>query len=225
MLLRDVGAVALGYLLGSCPFAHWITRWRTGLRIRQVGDGNVGARNVFHIVGPTWGTLVGLLDGMKGLAAVLVARLLGGSLAAALLAGPAAVLGHWFPLFLRFQGGKGLATALGVMLAWSPWSTLVGVGMLGVAQFFLRNFDRSVVFGAATAIFLPPLFGRPWTLVLYNLVVFCALAVRKLIDLPHERRTWARSGWRDAPYSDWYDAPAGGAESASRPAESGKKSG
>lgn len=223
MLLRDLGAIVLGYLLGSCPFAHWVTRWRTGLKIRHVGDGNVGARNVWHMVGPLWGSLVGLLDGVKGLAAVLIARLIGSSMAGELLAGPAAILGHWFPLFLHFQGGKGLSATLGVMLAWNPWSTLSGVAVLGIAQLFLRNLDRSIVLTAAAVIFLPPAFGYPWAIVPYNLLLFCALAVRKVIDLPHERRVWAASGWKDMPRSDWYASPAGSEEGVAGPAEGEKK--
>jgi len=204
MLLRDVGLVFLCYLLGSIPFAHILTRWRAGLRIREVGEGNVGARNVWHVVGPGWGALVGFLDGMKGLGAVLLAHWLGASPVGALLAGPAAILGHCFPLFLRFQGGKGVSTTLGVVTAWAPWSTLAGLAVFGVSQLFLRDFNRSIVFGVAAVILLPVAFGYPWTIGLYALLLFCALALKKRLDLAHERRVWAEAGWENGALPGWY---------------------
>ena len=204
MWTGDVAAVVLAYLLGSVPFSHLIARWRAGLDIRQVGEGNVGARNVWHVVGPAWGVLAAVLDIGKGLGAVVLGRLLGASEVGALLVGPAVILGHAFPLFLRFRGGKGVATLVGVLLAWAPWSTLAGLAVFGVAQFFLRDFNRSVVFGFLAAILLPPAFGYPWTLGLYALVLSCLLAVKKWLDLAHERQVWARAGWKGEARPGWY---------------------
>lgn len=205
MTLTSFGAICFGYLLGSIPVAHIITRWRTGLNIRQVGDGNAGARNVWHVVGPGWGTLVAVLDAIKGATAVVLARLMGASPAGVVLVGPAAILGHAYPLFLHFEGGKGLATTVGILLAWTPISTLISLAVLVVGQLVLRNFDRTVVLVAATAIFSPLAFGQPWSFCLYALFLFCLLWVRKLHDLPHERRVWAQSGWEGVEQSDWYD--------------------
>ena len=117
-------AVALGYLLGSIPFGLLLTRW-AGIDIRKIGSGNFGATNVLR-TGNRWmafGTL--LLDAGKGAAAVLIARyfLTGGEtpLSAHFIiyaAGAAAFLGHLFPVWLGFKGGKGVATYIGVLLAW-----------------------------------------------------------------------------------------------------------
>ena len=149
---RDLIAVLLGYLVGSLPFAQLISRWRTGQDIRIVGSGNAGARNVWHAVGPAWGLMVGALDIGKGLAAVALARVMGASVVGALLSGPAAMLGHDFPVFHRFRGGKGLATAYGVLLAWVPYSTLVSMVLFALAQLFEKLVSGVVgdVYGIGT---------------------------------------------------------------------------
>jgi glycerol-3-phosphate acyltransferase PlsY len=112
-----VGAAALGYLLGSIPFGLVLTRLFGYGDIRSIGSGNIGATNVLRTGNKVLalGTLV--LDGAKGAIAVLIAREIDPSLAA--LAGGAAFLGHIFPVWLGFKGGKGVATFLGLMLALS----------------------------------------------------------------------------------------------------------
>lgn len=205
MFWQEIGAVVLGYILGAIPFAHIITRWRAGKSIRQEGDGNAGARNVWHVVGPFWGTLVAVLDGLKGLGAVLLARsLLGASEVGQLLAGPAAILGHAFSPLLRFRGGKGLATTVGVLMAWVPWSTATALVITGVAQIFFRNMDRSIMLGTTAGIVLPPAFGYSWAFSLYALVICLGLWGIKLLDLAHEREVWRRSGWKGVGHSDWH---------------------
>ena len=212
MLGRDLLAILLGYVLGSIPFAHIAARWRSGQDIRRVGEGNVGSRNVWHVVGPGWGFLVGCLDIAKGLAAPLLAGAIGASHTAALLAGPAAILGHGFPMFLRFRGGKGVATTTGVVMAWMPWSTVAGIALFGVSQLVLKDFNRSVVVGVVAVILLPLAFGHPWQLSVYALVLFCALALKKRLDLGHERQVWAASGWENGSRPGWYDGTGAGEE-------------
>ncbi len=198
MELRDLLAVLFAYLLGSIPFAYLITRRRTGLDIREVGEGNVGGRNVWHVVGPAWGTIVSLLDGLKGMAAVMFARdVLHVAPAFALLAGPAAIAGHGFPVFLRFRGGKGVASTIGVIMAWMPEAALGGLALFGLSQLFLHDFNKSIVVGVLTMLLLPRVFGYPWPMVFYALALFLALALKKWLDAPHERRVWAAAGWHD----------------------------
>jgi glycerol-3-phosphate acyltransferase PlsY len=110
----------LGYLIGSIPFAFIITKRKAGLDIRQHGSRNVGARNAFDITGQkSIGRTVLALDLLKGLLPVLVFEYLG--LSAPLIALlPALVLGHCYPVWLGFRGGRGLATAAGAMLLVSP---------------------------------------------------------------------------------------------------------
>lgn len=111
-------AVIFGYLLGSIPFGLLFTRMAGLGDIRNVGSGNIGATNVLR-TGNRWVALATLIaDGGKGAAAVLIARYLAGD-TMAVLAGTAAFVGHIFPVWLRFQGGKGVATFLGLTLALS----------------------------------------------------------------------------------------------------------
>jgi glycerol-3-phosphate acyltransferase PlsY len=126
-------AFVLGYLLGSIPFGLVLTRLAGGPDLRSIGSGNIGATNVLRTgrKGIAAATLVG--DMLKGTLAVIVARWLFG-LDAALIAGLGAFLGHLFPVWLRFKGGKGVATYIGVLLglAW-PFALLFGVVWMGVA--------------------------------------------------------------------------------------------
>lgn len=116
-------AALVGYLFGSVPTGLLIARLR-GIDIRTVGSGNIGATNVARTLGRTWGLLVLAIDAMKGLAPTYGAVHFGWS---GELAGLAAVLGHVFPVWLRFRGGKGVATGLGVFLALAPVASAVAV--------------------------------------------------------------------------------------------------
>lgn len=113
------------YLLGSIPFGLLVGRWAKGIDIREYGSKNIGATNVFRTVGKKWGILVLLLDALKGAAACLLPFAIGlenPAVTLKLLLGVTAILGHSFPVWLRFNGGKGVATSLGVFLAacWQP---------------------------------------------------------------------------------------------------------
>jgi glycerol-3-phosphate acyltransferase PlsY len=119
MITEDLLTIALGllgYLLGSIPFGLLLTRAAGLGDIRGIGSGNIGATNVLRTGRKSLAAATVVLDGLKGAAAVLIARALGNE-AAAMYAGLAAVLGHLFPVWLGFKGGKGVATGLGVLLA------------------------------------------------------------------------------------------------------------
>ena len=108
-----------GYLLGSVPFGLLIG-WGRGVDVRERGSRNIGATNVLRVVGKPEAAATLLLDGLKGAAPVLAARGLAAGEAWVAAAGLSAFLGHCFPVFLRFRGGKGVATGLGVILAALP---------------------------------------------------------------------------------------------------------
>jgi acyl phosphate:glycerol-3-phosphate acyltransferase len=116
--------VLLAYLLGSVPTGY-IVGSLAGIDVRKAGSGNVGATNVARVVGKCHGIVTLVVDIAKGLVPVIVALSLGLMPAATAFVGVAAFLGHLYPVFLRFQGGKGVATALGVFLGLAPWATLV----------------------------------------------------------------------------------------------------
>jgi acyl phosphate:glycerol-3-phosphate acyltransferase len=116
--------VLAGYLAGSIPFAFLVARLVKGIDIRRAGSGNVGATNVLRTSGLTTGLAVMVLDVTKGAGTVLFAqRLQAGDIAPA-AAGVAAIVGHIYPVWLRFRGGKGVATACGVFAVLAPWAML-----------------------------------------------------------------------------------------------------
>ena len=117
--MTDVLAIVLGYLVGSVPFAHLLSR-RRGIDLRQVGSGNIGASNVLRTSGVRPAVVAMCLDAVKGALAVGVAARLASGPAFPVAAGVAAVLGHVYPVWLRFRGGKGVATAAGVFAVIAP---------------------------------------------------------------------------------------------------------
>jgi len=148
--------VVAGYLLGSLSFALLLVRWRTGTDIRKEGSGNAGATNVLRAHGKALGLAVALLDVAKGAAAVLLVRLVTADPRYAAAAGFAAILGHVFPLYSGFRGGKGVATAVGAFLVLAPLGTLacLAVFVAVVAA------TRYVSLGSVVAIvLLPPAAG------------------------------------------------------------------
>ena len=113
-VLSYLVAIAIGYLLGSFPSGYVVGRLR-GIDVRQWGSGRIGGANVLRSVGP-WAALLAVMgDVAKGIVAVFVARALVGSPSAEVLAGLAAILGHDFSIFLKFSGGRGVATTLGAL--------------------------------------------------------------------------------------------------------------
>lgn len=118
--------LAGAYLLGSVPFAQVLARLK-GLDLREIGTGNVGAGNLTREVGLPWGVAAAVLDGLKGLAPVFLARQAGLGLGAAGLAGVMAVVGHNWSLWMRGRSGRGLASSAGMLIALDPamivWTT------------------------------------------------------------------------------------------------------
>lgn len=162
------------YLLGSIPFGVLITRALGLGNLREIGSGNIGATNVLRTgnKGAAFATL--LLDGAKGGVAVLIARAILGE-QAALVAGLGAFLGHLFPVWLKFRGGKGVATFLGVLLAVSlPAGLAACATWLAAALAFRYSSLSALIAAAATPVWLL-LFGRPdaiWLALLLGALVF-----------------------------------------------------
>jgi acyl phosphate:glycerol-3-phosphate acyltransferase len=115
-----VVASVIGYLLGSIPFAWLVVRRWQGIDLRSAGSGNLGAANVARTAGAAAGVLVALLDIGKGAASVVIAARITHDPAASAAAGFAAVLGHVYPVWIRFHGGKGAATACGAFAVLTP---------------------------------------------------------------------------------------------------------
>jgi glycerol-3-phosphate acyltransferase PlsY len=124
-ILFQTLAIIVAYLLGAVPFGLLFSRLFSNVDVRTVGSGNIGATNVLRAAGKKAAALTLFADCFKGFLPVLAVRLLFHDHALESLAGVAAVLGHNFPVYLRFKGGKGVATSYGVVLATVPWIGLV----------------------------------------------------------------------------------------------------
>jgi glycerol-3-phosphate acyltransferase PlsY len=161
--------LALGYLLGSIPFGLLLTRLSGGPDIRSIGSGNIGATNVLRTGKRALAAVTLLCDILKGTAAVLVAAQFFGR-DAALLAGLAAFLGHLFPVWLKFKGGKGVATYIGVLLglAW-PIALAFGAIWLAVAALFRYSSLAALIASALTPAALW-LYGQPSAAALFLLL-------------------------------------------------------
>ncbi|UCD18617.1 MAG: glycerol-3-phosphate 1-O-acyltransferase PlsY [Candidatus Zixiibacteriota bacterium] len=162
-MMNDVLAIVVGYLFGSIPFGYIIACAFGIPDIRKYGSGNIGATNAWRVAGPTAGILVAVCDIGKGVLTVLVASYLGGQLLAPeyvkLLAGLAAVLGHLFPVFLLFKGGKGVNTALGVMVTLVPGHALLALAVFVLVVVISRYISLGSILAAA-AFILSILIGK-----------------------------------------------------------------
>ncbi|MCK4369150.1 MAG: glycerol-3-phosphate acyltransferase [Dehalococcoidales bacterium] len=175
--------VILGYFLGSIPTAYIVGRLLKGVDIRQIGDGNMGAANTFHQLGAKAGVAVGIIDAAKGALAVLIAQAAGLSLFAVLLTGAAVVVGHNWPVFLGFRGGRGEATTIGVLLTTITQPMLILAIPAIAAHFILRDTTK-----AAAVLFVPLplvcwLVGLSGALIAYSITLPC------LVGFTHFLRT------------------------------------
>ena len=144
-----VTVIALAYLVGSVPFAFLLSR-RRGIDLRQVGSGNVGASNVLRTSGVRVAVLAMGLDAIKGVVAVVVAERLTGGVGAPMAAGLASVFGHIYPVWLRFRGGKGVATAAGVFAVLTPAALGIASAAFVLAVWFTRYISVGSVVAAVT---------------------------------------------------------------------------
>jgi glycerol-3-phosphate acyltransferase PlsY len=174
-----------GYLLGSIPFGYLLVRWRKGEDIRTQGSGNIGATNVWRVYGPKLGGPVALLDVAKGFVPALVGLLVAGQLIG-VIAGAAAMCGHWRPLYLRFaKGGKTVATAGGVALALAPRAAGCCVVVWLVVFLVTRYSSVASILAALTLPLFTWLFGAGWPVVTFG--ALAAVAVL-LLHRPNIRR-------------------------------------
>lgn len=175
-------AALLGaYLLGSIPSAYVVARFVAGVDIRRVGDGNMGAKNTFESVGRLAGVVVGAADIGKGALAVAMARYFDLSENLVLWAGFLVVLGHDFPLFLRFRGGQGMAAMVGVFGVLFPYEMGIVLLTLAVVLALTHNWDLScgIAFGMLPVLLI--LFGYPTRQVLYPVLMLPTIGAKKLL--------------------------------------------
>ena len=158
-------ALLAAYLLGSFPTAYIIARWRRGIDIREVGLRNMGANNIIREMNWAWGMLVTAVDMGKGAAAVYVTQGFGLGLPWQLAAGFIAFLGHNYPVYLKFRGGKGTATMIGVCFALAPAASGMACGVIALTLLITRHVFTAIAVSAPFFIFFIWWVERDWQLV------------------------------------------------------------
>ena len=182
----------LAYLLGSIPIAWLVFRWRTGQDLREVGDGNVGAANAAREgAGHFFGAVIIVLDIGKGLLAVSVARLWELELGWWLAAGGLVMVGHMWPIFLRFNGGRAAAAGLGAAGAFVPWQFGITFVVGGLTYLATRKAEVGILLVAAPLPFIAIAFGEPAESIAFCFAAPIAAGAKTLFD-----KAWIR--WRSA---------------------------
>jgi glycerol-3-phosphate acyltransferase PlsY len=188
--MNEIILVILAYMLGSIPTSLIISKTQFNIDIRDYGSGNAGATNTFRVLGSKWGSIVMFLDVLKGILAVKLAFLIPyytenefARTNFQIGLGLAAVLGHIFPLWADFRGGKGVATLFGLIIAISPWTALGCVAVFLLVLFLTRFVSLSSILASmAFPVFI---------LVIFNVdndaYRIFAIAVALLVVLTHQK--------------------------------------
>ena len=184
--------IILAYLIGSIPTSVWVSKRFFGIDIRDYGSGNAGATNTFRVLGSKWGTIVMAVDMTKGVIAALLCFLIPfyaninnewGRTNFMIGLGLAAVIGHIFPIWAGFKGGKGVATLFGMIVAIQPLVAICCVGVFLLVLFLIRFVSLSSIFaGVSFAIFILFIFNDDVTL--YRIF---SVAVALLVILTHQK--------------------------------------
>ena len=188
--MNEILLIILAYLIGSIPTSVWVSKYFFNIDIRDYGSGNAGATNTYRVLGPKWGTFVMIVDMLKAIAAVKLAFLLPYSFESDLYLinmqlglGLAAVLGHIFPIWAEFRGGKGVATLFGMVLGIQANVALCCVGVF-ILVFYLTRWVSlsSILASVAFPVFILVIFNEPEKL--YR--VF-AIVVALLVLVTHQK--------------------------------------
>ena len=187
MLALTLSVLVLVYLLGSFPTAYIAGRIICGKDIRQMGDGNMGAQNAFRLFGSRIGIAVGLIDFIKGVTAVSLARLANMSVPVILLSGMLVVAGHNWPVFLHFRGGRGEATTIGVLLLLVTWPMLIAdlVSLLTLLK------TKNVTLASVPLFVLLPFLG--WVFHVRGIYIVYGMVLPGLVGLTHLSRVWQQA--------------------------------
>ena len=188
--MNELLVIVLAYLIGSVPTAVWVSKYFFDIDIRDYGSGNAGATNTYRVLGPKWGTIVMIIDMLKGMAAVKLALLLPNYLGnetqftnLQIGLGLAAVVGHIFPIWAEFRGGKGVATLFGLVLGISPWTALSCVGVFLLVLYLTRFVSLSSILASiAFPVFILVIFNEREPL--YRIF---AIAVALMVMLTHQK--------------------------------------
>jgi glycerol-3-phosphate acyltransferase PlsY len=172
--------IAASYLLGAIPFGVIVSSRIKGVDIRQVGSGNIGTANAIRALGPFWGGTVFIGDALKGALPVLGAKYLYTAMPSAvpanlmavvmIAAGLASIIGHNFPIYLNFKGGKGVATSFGVFVALNPLAALSGLGVWILTVLITRYASLGSLLGAVSLPVFMYVFKSPVEFVVFGVI-------------------------------------------------------
>ena len=182
-MLLGILSIIVGYLLGSIPTAYIVSRIRKGIDIRSIGSGNMGGANVMREIGTHEGVFVGLIDIAKGAGAILIGQALDIPELWVYGTAFAALVGHNFPVFARFRGGRGSATIIGIFLVLAPKAILVTLAIIAIPFFTTRKFTAAILIGFGLLPLFVWLFEGSLTLVRYVLVIDLFMLLRNLSNL------------------------------------------
>lgn len=188
--MQEFLLIVLAYLIGSIPTAVWVSKWVFGFDIRDYGSGNAGATNTFRVLGKKWGIFVMLVDMLKGVIASFLYLLLPYYIQNEFMRvnlmvglGLAAVLGHIFPIWAKFKGGKGVASLFGMVLAIQPLVALCVVAIFVLVLFLTRYVSLSSILASiAFPVLILVIFNEPEPL--YRIF---AIAVALMVILTHQK--------------------------------------
>jgi glycerol-3-phosphate acyltransferase PlsY len=175
-----------GYLMGAIPAAYLAARWTRRIDLRQYGSGNVGGANLVR-VSPRWtAVVVVIFDIGKAMPAVWVAQIIGLGLTQQVVIGIAAVIGHNWPVFLRFSGGRGIATIMGVALiaplvnGYIPWALIVFITIMILNVLTVRRIPEGIGIAVALLPIVSWVAGQPLELILGFVAMFIIMVIRRL---------------------------------------------
>ncbi len=190
MLTKIFWVAIVGYLIGSIPFSYIIPRFLKGVDIRKVGNRKVGGSNVARTIGIKYGVISGLLDALKGVSAIVIFKLLGEPSQVQAVAGVFAVVGHNWPVFLKFYGGRGIAVTLGVLLLMMPKLTLVGLIVVGILT-ILKEHALGVLLGLITVTLISYIFPS-WVegwMKWFTTAILLIVVFKRVSPLPQDVRS------------------------------------
>jgi len=195
--MNEVAVVAFGYLAGSIPFAYLVAR-RRGVDLRNAGSGNIGAANVLRTTDVPNAVLTLCLDVAKGAVAVLVAQRLSAEPATPVAGGLASIIGHVYPVWLGFRGGKGVATAGGVFVVLTPMAVAVAAAVFALATWVTRYASVGSIAAAVTLVATTAAIDAPATVAVGALIAAVIVIHRHRSNLARllagtERRVGQRS--------------------------------
>ena len=175
------------YLLGSVPTAYLVARWFRGIDIRKYGSGNVGASNVWRLISKRLAIGVSVFDLVKGLVMVWAAQQVGLGIAEQTTVGLVAIIGHNWPVFLRFNGGRGIGTTLGVVIIitlinnnLALWGLIAFLAIIAVGITIIRTSAVPVLVGIIALPLISWGFGQPLSVTVGFLVLFLVIVIKRL---------------------------------------------